>query len=112
MIAITDKEMEALLFVMDDQALITKLGARRGLSRDRTMRVVSRLRPLLEARMMPRDLSVDAIQIVGACIEDSDWPLAYAEHRPEELEQAHAVLRELARKVEPMGVEVSRIAHA
>jgi acyl carrier protein phosphodiesterase len=72
------------------------------------MKVVSRLRPLLEARMLPRDLSVDErVQIVAACIEDSDWPLAYAEHRPEELDMAHAVLRELARKVEPLGVEVA-----
>jgi hypothetical protein len=112
LIAVTDKEMEALLFVMDDADLLHKLGARRGLSRERTTRVVSRLRPLLEARMLPRDLSVDAIQIVAACIEDSDWPLAYAEHRPEELDMAHAVLRGLARKVEPLGIEVARIAHA
>lgn len=112
MIAISDKEMEALLFVLDDADMITKLGARRGLSRERTMRVVSRLRPLLEGRMLPRQLNVDTIKIVAACIEDSDWPLAYAEYRPEELDKAHAVLRELARKVEPLGVEVARIAHA
>lgn len=112
MIAVTDKEMEALLFVMDDQALIAKLGARRGLNRDRTMKVVSRLGPLLEARMLPRNLLLDERVIVAACIEDSDWPLAYAEHCPEELDRAHAVLRKLARKVEPLGVEVSRIAHA
>jgi hypothetical protein len=111
-IAVTDKEMEALLFVMDDAEFVTKLGARRGLSRDRTMKVVSRLRPLLVARLLPRNLLVDERVIVAACIEDSDWPLAYAEHRPEELDTAHAVLRKLARKVEPLGAEVSRIAHA
>jgi hypothetical protein len=111
-IALSDKEMEALLFVMDDPDLIIKLAARRGMGPDRTKKVVARLRPLLEARTLPRDLLIDDREIVAICIEDSDWPLAYAEHRPEELDMAHAVLRGLARKVEPLGVEVARIAHA
>jgi hypothetical protein len=110
-ISVTDKEMEALLFVMDDPDLITKLAARRGMGPDRTKKSVARLKPHLEGRMLPT-LLIDDREIVAICIEDSDWPLAYAEHRPEELDMAHAVLRELARKVEPLGVEVSRIAHA
>lgn len=100
------------MFVMDDPELVTSLGEKRGLSRERTMKVVAKLRPLLEGRMLPRNLLLDERVIVGAAIEDSDWPRAYAEHWPEELEAAHVVLRKLARKVEPLGVEVSRIAHA
>lgn len=112
MINVTDKEMEALLFVMDDTELVASLGARRGLSRQRTMKVVARLRPLLEGRMLPRTLLVDERVIIGAAIEDSDWPEAYAKFWPEELDEVHTVLRKLAQKVEPLGVEVSRIAHA
>jgi hypothetical protein len=111
-VIVTDKEMEALLFVMDDMPLITKLMRRRGVAFATTERAVRKLRPFLEGRMMPGALSPVEKQVIAVAIEDSDWPLAYAENRPEELSNAHAVLRTLARKVERLGIEVSRIAHA
>lgn len=111
-VLITDKEMEALLFVMDDGPLIAMLMARRGVSLATTTFAVAKLRPFLEGRMLPERLNIYEQQVIAAAIEDSDWPLAYAEHRPEEVEMSHETLRSLARKVERLGVEVSRIAHA
>lgn len=112
MIAVTDKEMEALLFVLDDPPLLRKLAARRGISNEVATFVAARLRPLLVARLLPHSPDANTRTIIAACIEDSDWPLAYAEFYPQELDQVHAVLRGLARKVEPLGIEVNRIAHA
>lgn len=109
---VTDKEMEALLFVMDDAGLIGKLLERRGICWANTEKATERLRPLLVGRMLPSKLSKIERLVVQVCIEDSDWPLAYAEHRPEELDQSLSVLRGLARKVERLGIEVDRIAHA
>jgi hypothetical protein len=111
-VIVTDKEMEALLFVMDDAPLIAKLMARRNMPKPVADRAVRKLRPFVAGRMLPEALQDHEQQVIAACIEDSDWPLAYAEHRPEELDNAHAVLRTLARKVERLGIEVSRIAHA
>jgi hypothetical protein len=111
-VIITDKEMEALLFVMDDAPLISKLMARRGMAISTTERLVKTLRPYLERGVLPEPLDVCEKMLVKACIEDSDWPLAYAEYLPEELDTVHAVLRRLAQKLELLGVEVDRIAHA
>jgi hypothetical protein len=111
-VIVTDKEMEALLFVMDDAPLIAKLMGRRNVPQPAADRAIRKLRPFLAGRMLPGTLNIYEQQVIAACIEDSDWPLAYAEHRPEELDTAHTVLRTLARKVERLGIEVSRIAHA
>jgi hypothetical protein len=111
-VIVTDKEMEALLFVMDDAPLFNKLMARRNVPKLAADRAVRKLRPFLAGRMLPEPLNVYEQQVIAACIEDSDWPLAYAEHRPEGLDNAHDVLRRLARKAERLGVEVNRIAHA
>jgi hypothetical protein len=111
-VIVTDKEMEALLFVMDDPPLITKLMGRRGIPLAAGRRAVTKLRPFLAGRMLPEPLNIYEQQVIAAAIEDSDWPLAYREHFPEYVETAHATLRTLARKVERLGIEVSRIAHA
>jgi hypothetical protein len=111
-ITITDKEMEALLFVFDDEALLTKIAARRGLNASQARFAVRMLQPYIQERRLPEELGMRARIVVQAAIEDSDWPLAYAEHHPEELDTAHAVLRGLARKVAALGIEVDRIAHA
>lgn len=100
------------MFVMDDAPLIAKLMARRGVPLEAGRRAVSKLRPFLEGRMLPEPLNIYEQQVIAAAIEDSDWPLAYRENLPEHVEAAHAALRTLARKVERLGIEVSRIAHA
>lgn len=100
------------MFVLDDPALIQKIAAKNGVPLPVMLLGRHRLGPHIEGRMLPRELGRHERVLIAGCIEDSDWPMAYAEFHPEELDQVHSVLRGLARKVEALGVEVDRIAHA
>lgn len=109
---IADKEMEALLFVMDDTAVMMEaLGSIHGMIP--VVLSLERLRPQIEARRMPEiEDDVDRA-IIRFVIERSDWLDSYRASeraKPHDVEEAMETMRQLARRFEPLGVEVDCIA--
>lgn len=107
---LSDKEMEALMFSLDDPDA-AKLALRfPAMSIDMA---IKRLGPLIEKRRLPRSLSPVEQALLQWSIEDSDWPDSYVQFAPTEahLVECRATMRKLARRFEPLGIEVNRIAY-
>lgn len=110
-LVLSDKEMEGLLFMMDDPDLVKSLVR---FPPRLISAALARLVPIIEKRRLPVRLVGVDLAIIKCAIEDSDWPANYVLYGPTEghIEEARATLRQLARRVVPLGIEVDRIAYA
>lgn len=112
MMKITEKEMEAVLYMLDNRPLmLDRLQGRWG--RSKVQGAIDRLYdPVEEDRAIPEDLSDVERDVLRECVEGSIWLRPYVGgYSPVMLEEARETLRDLARKLEPVGVEINHIPH-
>lgn len=104
------KEMEALLFVMDDTNAVVRVFEDYYV-KEQIIASLTRLRPQIENHLFPQVTNDMDRAILKHVVENSDWPETYVRHHPKGVEEARATMRQLARRLEPYGIEVDRIAY-
>lgn len=110
---LNDKEREALLFVMDNTPMVIR-GIGKEVGCGDVAESLEKLRASIEDRKLPVPLNLVDQRVLKFAIEDSDWIATYAAYAPteEDVEVARQTLRNLAKRLEPLGVEVDRLANA
>lgn len=108
MTQITTRMMEAIMFMLDNNRFLhSKLDGRWG--RRKVAAAIERLYTPVEKRRIPSPLNAVEKDLLREVIESNLWVKAYDQLRPEQLEMARSTLRDLARLVEHLGVEVNHL---
>lgn len=112
MLKITDKMMGAVMFMLDNEQIVVAHLAKQH-SEAQVVEAIQSLYDPVEHRFIPVPLSDVERDVLRIVIEESLWIKAYVDNgpTPEHVEEARQTLRDLAKLLEPHGVEVSRIAY-